>query len=58
MLCTMNNIDHQGDDEFICEAYISKFEVNANENEEKSDNDSGYDSEYRRSTFLCAEAHT
>ncbi|MCP4374480.1 MAG: hypothetical protein GY797_41215 [Deltaproteobacteria bacterium] len=33
MLCTMNKIDQQGEDEFVCEAYVSKFEVDTNENE-------------------------
>ncbi len=33
MLCTMNKFDQQCEDEFIFEAYVSKFEVNTNENE-------------------------
>jgi len=26
MLCILNRIDQQSEDEFICEAYVSKFE--------------------------------
>ncbi len=36
MFCTLNRIDQQGDDEFICEAYVSKFDENTNKNEEKN----------------------
>ena len=28
MFCTLNRIDQQGDDEFICQAYVSKFDEN------------------------------
>ncbi len=39
MFCTLNRFDQQGDDEFICEAYVSKFEESTNENEENSNDD-------------------
>ncbi len=41
MLCTLNRIDQQDENEFKCEAYISEFEENTNQNEEISSDDEG-----------------
>ena len=41
MLCSLNRLDQQGEDEFRCDAYASKFDENADENEEMTDEDEG-----------------
>ena len=37
MLCALNRLDQHGDDEFRCDAYVSKFDENANESQEQTD---------------------
>ena len=39
MFCTLNRIDQQGEDEFKCDAYVSKYDEDAMENEETTDED-------------------
>jgi hypothetical protein len=39
MLCALNRLDQQGEDEFFCDAYMSKFDDSAGE--EVADEDEG-----------------
>ena len=41
VLCTLNRIDQQGEDEFKCYAYVSKYDDNANEDKEITSEDEG-----------------
>lgn len=40
-LCTLNRIDQQGEDEFKCYAYVSKYDDSANEDTETTNEDEG-----------------
>ncbi len=37
--CVLNRIDQQGEDGFMCEAYVSKFEEHIKEDEGEAEND-------------------
>lgn len=41
ILCDLNRIDQQGEDEFRCDAYVSKFDATENADEEIESEDEG-----------------